>query len=207
MLWQGLVQDAESRAAHRPGENLESYLVLTLMRHQTDAQLGRRVFALEWLESLVARGKRRQEGLRDLGDNRLLIAGLYPEQAERRRVSLSYFQDLGRKAYENLGERPKGGLETLLQELARAFAVLVRVLFELRRLAHSAVRLDPGLAYAWCQSHGRIVPERAAEAFPGAIVLEGPGSWNGNKGPKEPLNNSEVSVAHGCDTLLDDASH
>ena len=146
MLWQGLVQDAESRAAHRLGENLESYLVLTLMRHQTDAQLGRRVFALEWLESLVARGKRRQEWLRDVGNNCLLIAGLYPEQAERRRVSLSYFQDFGRKAWENLGERPQGGLETLFQELARAFAVLVRVLFELRRLAHSAVRLDPGLA-------------------------------------------------------------
>lgn len=178
LLWQGLVQDAETRAAKRLGENLESYLVFTLMRHQNDGELGRRVLALEWLESLVASGRRRQEGLRDVGDNCLLIAGLYPEQAERRRVSLSYFQDLGRNAYENLGERASGGLETLFRELAKAFAVMVRVLFEVRRLAHSAGRLDPALAYAWCESHGRIVPERAAEAFPGAIVLEGPKSRN-----------------------------
>jgi hypothetical protein len=178
LLWQGLVQDAETRASRQLGENLESYLVFTLMRHKTDAHLGRRVMAIEWLESLVANGRRRQEGLRDVGDNCLLIAGLYPEQAERRRVSLSYFQDLGRNAYENLGERSQGGLETLFRELARAFAVLVRVLFEVRRLADSATRLDPGLAYAWCESHGRIVPERAAEVFPGAIVLEGPATRN-----------------------------
>lgn len=173
-LWQTLVRDAENRASRQLGDDLESYLVFTLMRHQRDAQLGGRTIAIEWLETLLANGRRRQEGLRDVGDGCLLIAGLYPQQAQRRRVSLSYFQDIGSDAYRHLGERASGGLESLFRQLANAFAELVRVLFEVRRLATPDIRLDPGLAFDWCESRGRIVPERAAAVFPGAIVIEGP---------------------------------
>lgn len=173
-LWQTLVRDAENRASRQLGDDLESYLVFTLMRHQRDAQLGGRTIAIEWLETLLANGRRRQEGLRDVGDGCLLIAGLYPQQAQRRRVSLSYFQDIGSDAYRHLGERASGGLESLFRQLANAFAELVRVLFEVRRLATPDTRLDPGLAFDWCESRGRIVPERAAAVFPGAIVIEGP---------------------------------
>ncbi len=173
-LWQTLVRDAENRASRQLGDDLESYLEFTLMRHQRDAQLGGRTIAIEWLETLLANGRRRQEGLRDVGDGCLLIAGLYPQQAQRRRVSLSYFQDIGSDAYRHLGERASGGLESLFRQLANAFAELVRVLFEVRRLATPDTRLDPGLAFDWCESRGRIVPERAAAVFPGAIVIEGP---------------------------------
>lgn len=173
-LWQSLVRDAQARASRQLGDDLESYLVFTLMRHQTDARLAVRTIALEWLDTLLASGRRREIGLRDVGDGCLLIAGLYPQQAERRRVSLSYFQDIGSDAYRHLGEHASGGLESLFRALASAFAELVRVLFEVRRLASDDARLDPGLAYAWCESNGRIVPERAADAFPGAIVIEGP---------------------------------
>jgi hypothetical protein len=173
-LWQSLVRDAQARASRQLGDDLESYLVFTLMRHQTDARLGMRTIALEWLDTLLASGRKREMGLRDVGDGCLLIAGLYPQQAQRRRVSLSYFQDIGSDAYRHLGEQASGGLESLFRRLSRAFAELVRVLFEVRRLASDDARVDPGLAYAWCESHGRIVPERAAEAFPGAIVIEGP---------------------------------
>lgn len=173
-LWQALVRDAESRASRTLGDDLESYLVFTLMRHQRDAGLGGRTIAIEWLETLLANGRRREAGLRDVGDGCLLIAGLYPQQAQRRRVSLSYFQDIGSDAYRHLGERASGGLESLFRQLASAFAELVRVLFEVRRLAAPGARLDPGLAYDWCESKGRIQPERAAEMFPGAIVIEAP---------------------------------
>lgn len=173
-LWQGLVRDAEVRASRQLGDDLESYLVFTLMRHQRDARLAGRTMALEWLDTLISSGRKRETGLRDVGDGCLLIAGLYPEQAERRRVSLSYFQDIGSDAYRHLGELASNGLHELFRQLSVAFAELVKVLFHVRRLASDDVRIEPGLAYAWCESHGRIVPERAAEAFPGAIVLEAP---------------------------------
>lgn len=173
-LWHSLVRDAEQRAARCLGDELESYLVFTLMRHQRDAQLGDRTIAFEWLDTLLASGRRREQGLRDVGDGCLLIAGLYPQQAQHRRVSLSYFQDIGSEAYRHLGDCASGGLETLFHRLAQAFAELVRVLFEVRRLAGDPACIEPGLAYAWCESRGRILPERAAEMFPGAIVLEAP---------------------------------
>lgn len=175
-LWHGLVRDAEAKAARSLDEELESYLVFTLMRHQEDASLGRSTVALAWLESLLGQGRQREQGLRDVGDQCLLIAGLFPELADRRRVPLSYFQDLGQDAYSHLGARALGGLAQLYRHLASAFAELVRVLFELRRLASDAIALDPALAYGWCESRGRIVPERAAEMFPGAVVLAGPGT-------------------------------
>jgi hypothetical protein len=169
-LWQKLVKDAEGRAARALGDELESYLVFTLMRHQTHVALAGRVMALEWLESHLAHGRRREQGLRDLGDACLLIAGLYPERAEHK-VSLSYFQDLGRDAYFRLGDDARHGLAELFRHLGQAFAELVRVLFEVRRLDAAAAPIDPAVAHAWCESNGRIVPERAQEMFPGAIVL------------------------------------
>ena len=175
-LWQGLVKDAEARVSRQLGDDLESYLVFTLIRHQADGRLAGRTMALEWLETLLSSGRRREHGLRDVGDGCLLIAGLYPEQAERRRVSLSYFQDIGSDAYRHLGAVASDGLNRLFQQLAQAFAELVRVLFELRRLASAEGRLDPALAYAWCESHGRVRHDRAADAFPGAIVIDAPAS-------------------------------
>lgn len=172
-LWQQLVRDAEARASRQLGVELESYLVFTLMRHLKSAELAERTMALEWLQSVIAQGRQRESGLRDVGDGCLLIAGLYPAQAERR-VSLGYFQDLGSSAYRHLSERCGAGLHQLYAHLAQAFAELVRVLFEIRRLAGEGTRLDPAIAYGWCESGGRIVPERAAEMFPGAIVLDGP---------------------------------
>jgi hypothetical protein len=169
-LWQSLVRDAESRACRQLGDSLESYLVFTLMRHQHDTCLGHKVMAVEWLEAQVQAGRARENGLRDVGDGCLLIAGLYPERAERR-VSVGYFQDLGRGAYRHLAEHSQAGLMELYRRLSSAFAELVRVLFEVRRLAAPAAPLDPGLAYAWCESDGGIDQRRAADAFPGAILM------------------------------------
>ncbi len=169
-LWHALVRDAETRASRNLGETLESYLVFTLMRHQQDTGLGHKVMALEWLQAQVQQGRARDGNLRDVGDGCLLIAGLYPERAEQR-VSVGYFQDLGRVAYQHLAERSHAGLMQLFQTLASAFAELVRVLFEVRRLASPPAPLEPGLAYAWCESGAGIDQRRAAEVFPGAILM------------------------------------
>jgi hypothetical protein len=134
-LWQDLVREGEQRAGNPLGEDLESYLVFTLMRHLGDAPLTHRVMALELLEALNAAGKQRAEDLRDVGDRCLLIAGLYPDLAKRRRVPLSYFVGLGQVAYDQLANELRAALASLYAELARAFAQLVRVLIEVRRLS------------------------------------------------------------------------
>jgi hypothetical protein len=134
-LWRSLVQDAEQGAGARLNEELESYLVFLLMRHLQDARLAENVLALDLLEALARQGTQREQRLRTAGDRCLLLAGLYPEQAQRRLVSLGYFLDVGRHAYDELACQVKGSLAALYRHLAAAFPQLIRVLIQIRRLS------------------------------------------------------------------------
>jgi hypothetical protein len=131
-LWHSLVRQGEARAHRHLDENAEAYLVFTLMRHYRDVPLAHRTMALEWLHALDQAGRDRQDGLRDVGDRCLLLAGLYPQLAERRRVTLSYFVELGRGAYDQLAGELRDALAALYRELANCFEDLVRVLLAVR---------------------------------------------------------------------------
>jgi len=168
-LWHELVREGEQRAGRALGEERESYLVMTLMRHLGDAPLAHRVMAFELLEALQQSGRVRQQELRDVGDRCLLISGLYPELAERRRVQLGYFIDLGRGAYARLAQDLTAALRELFEELSRGFAELVRVLFALRGLSGQVPMLAP------IDRHALALEARtAARDFPGAILVRGP---------------------------------
>src|SRR5690606_10642090 len=94
-LWQALVHEAAGRAGHPLDETRESYLVFVLLRFQNDGALLARTQALDWLHALGQAGQVRADALRDVGDRCLLIAGLFPGLAARRRVSVDYFVELG----------------------------------------------------------------------------------------------------------------
>ena len=168
-LWHELVREGEQRAGRTLGEERESYLVMTLMRHLGDAPLAHRVMAFELLEALQQSGRVRQQELRDVGDRCLLIAGFYPELAERRRVQLAYFMDLGRGAYARLAQDLSAALKALFEELSRGFAELVRVLLELRGLSRQVPVLAP------LDRHALALEARTAERdFPGTILVGAP---------------------------------
>lgn len=175
-LWHGLIRDAEERAQRDLDETLESYLVFMLMRHQGDSQLANRVMAIELLEGLDRSGRNREMALRDVGDRCLLLAGLYPEQASRRMVSLSYFVDLGRGSYDQLSAHLRAGLAELYNHLARSFAELVRVLVQVRMLSGQWRGLLPLEDHALCLKQDRSRASQVESSFPGAIVLDGPAS-------------------------------
>lgn len=170
-LWHALIKDAEQRGKQQLDEMLESYLVFTLMRHQSDSQLAGRVMAMELLRGLECSGKQREEALRDVGDRCLLLAGLYPEQAQERMVSLNYFVDLGRGSYDQLAAHLRAGLADLYQHLARSFAQLVRVLVQVRMLSGQWLGLQPMDEYALCREQGG---RNADRRFAGAVVLKAP---------------------------------
>lgn len=131
-LWQTLVLEAERRAGHDLDETLESYLVFVLMRHLRDQGLGREALALEYLHARNTPGSGGHERLRDTGDHCLLLAGLFPERARRRRVPVSYYIDLGRGAYRDLGDSLRASIAELYAQLAEAFENLVEVLLAAR---------------------------------------------------------------------------
>ena len=127
-LWQALVHDAGTRAGTPLDEMRESYLVFVLLRYQRDDSLLVRTQALEWLTAQACSGSQRADALRDVGDRCLLIAGLYPGLAERRRVGTDYFIDLGRGAYHEAAEASRNAYAALFEHLARSYRELVRIL-------------------------------------------------------------------------------
>lgn len=166
-LFQDLVREGQQRAHAALDEDTESYLVFALMRHLRDAPLAHRIMALEYLETLLNAGTLREQQLRDVGDRCLLIAGLYPELAERRRVSLRYFVDLGQVAYDQLAHQAREVWSTLYAHLARRFAQLVRVLVEIRGISGDWQGLS------LFDRHDLVTddPMAADTAFPRAIVV------------------------------------
>lgn len=134
--WYELVNEAELQFGNRLNTDLENYLVLMLQRFSNKPELASSVLGLDFLESLDTWGTTRLEKLRDVGDKCLIFSGFFPGRADRRRVTLSYFVELGRKAYNHLSSLEKPNLTVQLYAALRDYFVyLMDVLFSVRELS------------------------------------------------------------------------
>ena len=115
--WQELVRDAASWRGHSLDEDLESYLVFMLMRFTSMPDAVHEAVGRQFLEAQALFGSERNEQLRLTGDRCLLICGLFPEQAKRRLVRISYFVRVGRSCYCELADRLKAGESKLFTRL------------------------------------------------------------------------------------------
>ncbi len=131
--WKQLLQDAENQCRCRLGEEVESYLVFTLMRFTQNPELATTALAPDFLKAHRLAGQARQQQLRDLGDHCLLLTGLFPQRAEKRLVKISYYVDLGQSAYDHLSQILRRALADLYRNLARHFVQLMDVLQNIRR--------------------------------------------------------------------------
>ena len=148
------VRDGASRAGTR-FESVESYLVFVLQRHQRDVALGGRTLALERFDADDRIGQLRADALRDVGDRCLLIAGLFPRLAERRRVGPDYYAAMGRSAYAGVAAATRAGYAELFAQLAQAFNAMRQV-----RLGVGRSCTESGFASEWSLvarvGHGRF---------------------------------------------------
>jgi hypothetical protein len=131
-LWQALVRESARAGGVTLDELQESYLVLVLLRYQGDDTLLARVQALDWLDAFGLPPSARSDALRDVGDRCLLVAGLFPGLAERRRVSVDYFVDLGRGAWREVAACNRAGYAALFAQLQEGYRGLVRTLEAMR---------------------------------------------------------------------------
>ena len=130
--WKQVLQDAENKCHCQLDEEVESYLIFTLMRFTQNQDLASRALAEDFLRSFQQSGQARQQQLRDLGDQCLLLTGLFPQRAEKRLVRLSYYVDLGRSAYDHLSLILRQAFAHLYRELAQNFVQLMDVLQNIR---------------------------------------------------------------------------
>lgn len=130
--WHALVNEAEAACARRLPIDLQSYLVFLLMRFANKPELVARVMAVEFLQGMLAHGHLQESRLRDVGDQCLLFAGLFPEQAPQRMVEVDYFVALGRTAYGTLASASDSENATMFEQLSQGFEVLTEILQAMR---------------------------------------------------------------------------
>lgn len=130
--WKQVLQDAEDKCHCRLDDEVESYLIFTLMRFTQNPNLAASALATDYLRNHTLTGQAREQGLRDLGDQCLLLTGLFPQRAEKRLVRVSYYVDMGRSAYDHLSHILRQALAHLYRDLACNFVQLMDVLQNIR---------------------------------------------------------------------------
>ena len=88
--WFDLMRMAQAQSASYLREDVESYLVLLLMRFTERPELASVVLAEDYLHATQSSGRVQHEKMRDVADGCLLHAGFYPERSERKNVSPEY---------------------------------------------------------------------------------------------------------------------
>jgi hypothetical protein len=134
--WQDLVDEAVEQTGYHCDEKVEHYLVLTLDHFATDKNLSSAVVAMDFLLALNSLGREGGGQMRKVGDECLLLAGLFPERAARKHVSVDYFVGVGQAAYNLLTSAhfqwiydPK-----LFNQLSIEFPNLITVLQSMRNI-------------------------------------------------------------------------
>lgn len=132
--WYALLNEAQRECATYLTPELEYYLANLLIRFTNKPELANSVLGLDFLTSYCAAPFERQQLLKETGDKCLLFAGLFPEQALKRQLKLSYFITLGRSAYAMLSEQLYS--EEIFKALESEFSHLMDVLQATRSVAH-----------------------------------------------------------------------
>ena len=138
--WHALVREAEQDYGCHLDEAMQSYLVFTLMRFAKNSQLNAHALAIDYLNAHHLSSNLRSEQLRDIGDQCLLVSGLYPQSAEKRQVGVTYYVDLGRSAYHHISTVTQKGIAELYQQLSESFVLLMDLLQTIRQYTMPALQ-------------------------------------------------------------------
>jgi len=135
-IWQNLVDEAMGQTGYRGDDNVEHYLILTLDHFTRDKNLSSAVVAIDFLLALNSFGRVGGGQMRQVGDECLLLAGLFPERAERKRVPLNYFISMGQEAYRLLTDAHFKQIYDpgLFAKLSQDFPNLIDVLQTMRKI-------------------------------------------------------------------------
>lgn len=133
--WHQLIAAAKQACGYDLSDGLDHYLALTLHAFLENKDLADNLLAITFLENMKQhKNHETTQNIRYVGDQCLLLSGLFPERAKRRNVSLRYYIDLGKNSYMHLataGRHLKLNNE-LFFELGTHFIGLMDILHTLR---------------------------------------------------------------------------
>ncbi len=135
--WKELVTEGQEKSGFRLTEPVENYVVITLDANTANSQLSSSVIAIDFLNNIHIHSVKNSQTLRFIGDQCLILAGLFPDRAKRKNVSENYFRHLGENAYYVLSfaSSPTKLDRTLFYQLFENFAELIKVLQAMREFS------------------------------------------------------------------------
>jgi hypothetical protein len=135
--WYDLIKEASKASFIKLPEDVESYLVFLLMEFMKQPDIAKSVLSSEYLEALNYHFQTRQMLLKNVGDKCLLISGLFPARAQKKRIKISYFVNLGKNAYTVLGNLSTQATSAqLYATLSERFVAMMDILHTTRELDH-----------------------------------------------------------------------
>lgn len=150
--WRALITRAEVSSRICLDDALENYLIYLLLRHVGAPTTAYDGLAGGFLANLTAAGEAdASEDLAEVGDQCLVFAGLFPEQAAAQLIPISYFVKVGQDAYAKHAEISG---EPLFRRLSDDFVRLMDVLQCLRDLDKNVYCLDALSAFEQWQNTG-----------------------------------------------------
>ncbi len=139
--WYDLINQASAKCSIKLTDDLESYLVLLLVKFMQDPSVLSGAMAIDFLNSQNMYGQNRSNALRNVGDKCLLLTGLFPAYSRRKRVKLSYYIAMGQSAYRALADNYNNINRKLFIQLVDQFVDLVDVLQATRKVDQNNVDL------------------------------------------------------------------
>lgn len=135
--WRKLVIEGEMKAGFQLTELVENYVVITLNANTTNTQLSSAVIAIDLLKNIHIQSISNVHAVRSVGDQCLILAGLFPDRAKRKNVSAEYFRNLGENAYYVLSFAKSFQKfdHSLFYQLFENFSDLIRILKSMRLYA------------------------------------------------------------------------
>ena len=132
--WKQLLEQAKQQCQCQLTEEVESYLIFTLMRFTNQPGIASTPLGPDLINCQQLTGQAKQNQLRDVGDQCLLLSGLFPQRAEKRLVQVGYYVDLGITAYQHLSDILRKAFADLYQLLSQNFVQMMDVLQNIRQV-------------------------------------------------------------------------
>ncbi|PIZ05010.1 MAG: hypothetical protein COY58_01050 [Gammaproteobacteria bacterium CG_4_10_14_0_8_um_filter_38_16] len=132
--WRTLVIEGQEKSGFQLNEGMESYVVMTLDAYTTEINLSSAVLAIDFLKNVHVTSTLAMHALREVGDQCLILSGLFPQRVLRKNVSEHYFIQLGKNAYHVLSYASiaKQLDHSLFFQLFESFSELTQVLKAMR---------------------------------------------------------------------------
>ena len=133
--WYTLVYEAQEVSGHYFNDCVQHYLVMTLNHAMNDSELCHRMLTIGFLEAFSPLTLNKGQQLRSVGDECLILTGLFPDNLIKKGVSLDYVIELGKNAYHSISEdHCKTHDPDLYRQLSSSFVGLLDILHYTRHL-------------------------------------------------------------------------